>query len=339
MLVCGIVGTQLLVRLKAELGQRALGLLFLGFVGMRGTQAYAARARRLLERTASVSSPGSALPIADVDNDPPAVSGAHDDLDDESLQEGDLNVSRVSADGRTRVQALAAVLAGALSGLFGGWFAVAGPPFMIYFTQFHASKGAMRASFIFHALLLNVPTMPALIHAGLVNGELWPQYAAQLIGLTSGGLLGLWLHAKVSAHAVMAGVLGLLFASSAVMLSAGDHAGALRIATACALAAGLAVSAGEACVACLLWRRRARRASRSHGVGKDACGTPAHGQSMRLGAVEDGVQLEQPVLPSGMKRVPPALPCTAMLPVPPAPDDGAMAVRLPGDGFFCETGG
>lgn len=205
-----IVGTQLLIRLEPGLIQRALGGLFLAFVALNVSQAYAARLRRALAHKQRKPSQGSE-----------------------------------AEERRSGWQSVAAVATGALSGLFGGWFGVAGPPFMVYFSKFQTSKGAMRTSFVFLALLMNLPTVPTLVRAGLVESRLWPQYAAQVTGMIIGGIIGLRLHARVSVQGVMAVVYILLFFSSVAMLSADDSALALRIALACAAACALVLTVGE----------------------------------------------------------------------------------------------
>jgi uncharacterized membrane protein YfcA len=224
MLGCGLIGVHLLVGLNPTVIRRWLGAFFLAVATERLISAYAERRRRCVAPILPRDTPSSEV------------------IDERATDQ--MRLRRPAG-----LESLAAVLTGMSAGLLGGWFAVPGPPFMLFYSWFApTSKGSLRATFILCTLSLNVVTTPSLLRAGIVRWELVPQYAAMLVASAVGTAVGMRLQAHVSMNAVMAVVLVLLCFSAVTMLAGSDGWLAVWITAALVVIAVSAVAIVNRCL-------------------------------------------------------------------------------------------
>lgn len=147
----------------------------------------------------------------------------------------------------TRGHSVAAVFVGFATGVSGGFLGIAGVFFMGFFLRFPRPKHVLRATFIFHMLLLNVIGLPMLLRARVIAVDLLPQFLGYSAGALVGTGAGLILHSRISQVSVQRSLVALMFISS-ILLVFGD---AFRLALATIVATATITTAfavGRACI-------------------------------------------------------------------------------------------
>ena len=128
-------------------------------------------------------------------------------------------INEITVRGKTRNLGVpAAAAAGLLSGMFGGAFAVSGPPIALYFTMTVEEKRELKASMLFIMMVQIALRLMILILAGLAGPDLAKTCLILAVPLAAGAFAGLGLFNRAPSALIRRIVQILLVVSSTLLI-------------------------------------------------------------------------------------------------------------------------
>jgi len=110
----------------------------------------------------------------------------------------------------------AGLIAGVISGIMGGMFAIGGPPVVIYFMQSEESSERYLATISAYFVLSNVISITIKSASGFVTLNVWAGLAVGAVGMILGSLMGKLTREKMNSATLKKAVYGFMAASGAI---------------------------------------------------------------------------------------------------------------------------
>ena len=96
----------------------------------------------------------------------------------------------------------AGLIAGVLSGIMGGMFAIGGPPVVVYYMQSEKETDGYLATISAYFILSGVVSVASKAAAGFVTVNVWIGFAVGTAGMLLGAVLGKFTRAKIKPNAL-----------------------------------------------------------------------------------------------------------------------------------------